>query len=102
MRSKFLPLIVAASMTFGGAAFADTTTVKTTTTTTAAAAPATTDTSGTLTKIKATSLYVVLSDGWKYHLPKGFSLKGFKVGSKVTITWAYKGKFKDVVAMKLG
>ncbi len=100
MRSKFLPLIVAASMTFGGAAFADTTTATTTTATTTTTTPATTDTTGTLTKIKATSLYVVLSDGWKYHLPKGFSLKGFKVGEKVMITWAYKGKYKDVVAMK--
>lgn len=111
MRSKFLPLVVIAGMTFGGAAFAGTT--ATTAATPAPAATATTkattkasmtmttkDTSGTIKKINTKAGYVVLSNGVKYHLPKGFSLTDFKVGQKVSVTYEMKGKLHEATAMK--
>lgn len=95
MRSKILSACVIAAMTLGGAAFAGTTTAKPVA---AAAASASNDTQGTITKISAKGNYVVIG-GWKYHLPKGFSLKGFKVGEKVSVTYVLKGKHHDATAM---
>lgn len=111
MRSKFLPLVIIAGMTFGGAAFAGTTA----TTATAPAATASTtakaatkasmpmtvkDVSGTIKKINTKAGFVVLSNGVKYHLPKGFDLTGFKVGEKVSVSYEMKGKLHEATAMK--
>lgn len=110
MRSKFLPLVVIAGMTFGGAAFAGTTattatapaaTAATTTKATKASMPMTVkDVSGTIKKINTKAGYVVLSNGIKYHLPKGFSLTEFKVGQKVSVSYEMKGKLHEATAMK--
>ncbi|MBI1171205.1 DUF1344 domain-containing protein [bacterium] len=108
MRSKFLPLLIVAGMTFGGAAFAGTTATTTTTAPTmssstkvaatkVAATPATA--SGTIKSVSTKHMYVVLSDGHKYHLPTGFSLKDFKVGEKVSVTYVMKGKMHMASAM---
>ena len=108
MRTKFLPLLLVAGMTFGGAAFAGTTattttttapakTTMTTTTTKVAATPATT--SGTIKSISTKHSYIVLSDGKKYYVAAGFSLKGFKVGEKVSIDYTMKGKKHQVTSM---
>ena len=108
MRTKFLPLLLVAGMTFGGAAFAGTTattttttapakTTMTTTTTKVAATPGTT--SGTIKSISTKGDYVVLSDGWKYHVSKTFSLKEFKVGQKVSVSYTLSGKKHEVTSM---
>ena len=102
MRSNILILSLVAGMTFSGAAFAATTTTTAATAmaTTAVMAPvAPSTTAGTITKVNAKGLYIVLSDGWKYHVAAGFSLKDFKVGEKVSITYALKGKHHNVTAM---
>lgn len=103
MRTKILPLLLVAGMTFGGAAFAGTTA---TTTAKAATTMATTkvamtpgSTSGTIKSISSKHNYIVLSDGWKYHLAAGFSLKDFKVGEKVSVSYTLKGKKHEVTAM---
>ena len=100
MRSKILSVCVIAAMTLGGAAYAGTTTKASTAaaTTTSASASAGKETQGAITKINAKGNYVVVG-GWKYHLPKGFSLKGFKVGEKVSISYVLKGKHHDVTSM---
>lgn len=100
MRSKILSVCVIAAMTLGGAAFAGTTSTKAATTmaATSVSASAGKDAQGTITKISAKGNYVVVG-GWKYHLPKGFSLNGFKVGEKVSISYVLKGKHHDVTAM---
>ncbi len=101
MRSKILTLTLLAAMTFGGAAFAATTAPKVpAVTATAATMAASATATGTITKINAKALFVVLSDGYRYHLPAGFALKGYKVGEKVAITYQMKGKLHDVTAMK--
>lgn len=100
MRSKILSVCVIAAMTLGGAAFAGTTTTKSTTMPAAATASASAskDAQGTITKISAKGNYVVVG-GWKYHLPKGFSLSGFKVGEKVSISYVLKGKHHQATSM---
>ena len=100
MRSNILTLTLLAGLSLGGAAFAGTTSATTsavTASTTTMAAPATA--TGTITKINAKGLYIVLSDGWRYHVAADFSLKGFKVGEKVAITYEMKGKHHTVTAM---
>lgn len=113
MRTKILPLLLVAGMTFGGAAFAGTTATTTAATTKAATTMATTmattkvamtpgSTSGTIKSISSKHNYIVLSDGWKYHLAAGFSLKDFKVGEKVSVSYTLKGKKHEVTAMTAG
>lgn len=106
MRTKILPLLLVAGMTFGGAAFAGTTATTTAATAKAVTTMATTkvamtpgSTSGTIKSISSKHNYVVLSDGWKYHLAAGFSLKDFKVGEKVSVSYTLKGKKHEVTAM---
>lgn len=100
MRTKILPLLLIAGMTFGGTAFAATTATTTTTTTAPvmkmAAAKAAT---GTISKISTKGLYVVVG-GRKYHVAKGFSFKELKVGQKVAITYTMKGKLHEASAIK--
>ena len=103
MRTKILPLLLIAGMTFGGTAFAATT-ATTTTTTTAVTAPvvkmaAAKAASGTISKISSKGLYVVVG-GLKYHVAKGFSFKELKVGQKVAITYTMKGKLHEASAIK--
>lgn len=108
MRATLLPLLLITGMTFAGAAFADTTTAATTTAPAAtAAAPAAkmaamtpTVTNGTIKSISTKSLYVTLTNGSRYHVAKGFALKDFKVGEKVSITWEWKNKLHTVSSMK--
>lgn len=83
MRSKILPLVLIAGMTFGGAAFA-----------------AATDTAGTIKAIDAKAMTVTLEDGTTYQLPAGFKLDAFKVGEKVSVSWEAKGALKDATGMK--
>lgn len=109
MRSNILTLTLLTGMTLGGAAFAGTTAANVAAPkaaavmTTAKAATMTpvaaTKTTGTITKINAKALYVVLSDGHRYHVPAGFALSGFKVGEKVSVTFEMKGKHHNVTAM---
>lgn len=82
MRSKILPLVLIAGMSFGGAAFA-----------------AGADVSGTIKAIDAKALTVTLEDGTVYTLPAGFKLDAFKVGEKVTITAEKKGDKNEASAM---
>ncbi|MGV8986988.1 MAG: DUF1344 domain-containing protein [Cypionkella sp.] len=107
MRTKFLPLVVIAGLSFGGAAFAGTTPTATTkapaastmmAATKVAANPAVA--SGTIKSINTKHNYVVLSDGFKYHVPTSISLKSFKVGEKVSVTFTMKGKAHEVSAIK--
>lgn len=104
MRMNFLPLVVIAGLTFGGAAFADTTAATTApaaTTTMAKPAVATpADVSGTITKISTGSHYIVLSNGAKYHFAKSYSLSSLKVGDKVTVTYTMSGKKHEASAVK--
>jgi hypothetical protein len=58
------------------------------------------DVSGTIKKISTKAGYVVLSNGIKYHLPKGFALGDFKVGEKVSVSYEMKGKLHEATAMK--
>lgn len=100
MRSYLLPLAVISGIAFGGAGFAGTTTTPTTGATTAATAMAPMVTQGTIKKINTKHNYVVLSDGFKYHLPAGFAIKSLKVGEKVSVTYELKGKVHNVSAIK--
>jgi hypothetical protein len=101
MRSYLLPLAVISGIAFSGVAFAGTTTTPATTATTAAAtAMAPMVTEGTIKKINTKHNYVVLSDGFKYHLPQGYSMKDLKVGEKVSVTYELKGKFHNASAIK--
>ncbi len=108
MRSNILTLTLLAGMTLGGAAFAGTTAPKVaapkaaammTTKAATMTKVAATKTTGTITKIDAKALFVVLSDGHRYHVPAGFALTGFKVGEKVAVTFETKGKHHNVTAM---
>ena len=69
MSSKLLSLVIAASLTFGAAAFAAT------------------ETSGTIKAIDTTALTITLDDGTVYYLPAGFKLDAYKPGETVKITW---------------
>ena len=108
MRFSFLPLVLVSAMGFAGVATAGTTAATTTTMATpakaaiakAAVAVPVKDTSGTITKIDAKGLYVVLSDGVRYHIAKGTSIKDFKVGEKVAISYKLMGKHHDVISIK--
>jgi hypothetical protein len=97
MRSILLSVAMTSAVAFGGMAYAGTTTTATTATTAAVTAPAAHNYMGTITRINAKQDYVVLSDGWKYHLPSGFSLKGFSVGEKVNVTYEMKSRKHHVV-----
>ena len=101
MRSNILAATVIAAMTLGGAAFAATTAPTTAAaTTTTAKAPATpASMTGAITSINTKGNYVVIK-GWKYHLPKGFDLTGFKVGENVAVTFTMSGKKHEVSSMK--
>ena len=112
MRSTLLTATLIAAVTLGGAAFAGTSSTTAATATSTVVAPATTtkapvvaakatpsDMSGTIKSINTKLLYVVIG-GWKYHLPKGFDLTGFKVGEKVTVTFTMSGKKHEVSTMK--
>ena len=101
MRSNILTLTLMAAMSLGGAAFAGTTAPKAPAvmTTTAATHVAAVTTEGTITKISAKGLFVVLSDGWRYHVAKSFAIQGFKLGEKVTVTYDMTGKHRVVTAM---
>lgn len=102
MRMNFLPLVVIAGLTFGGAAFADTMAAPATGTTTMAKPVATpAEASGSITKISTSGHYVVLSNGSKYHFSKSFSLASFKVGEKVTVTYTMRGKSHEASALKV-
>ncbi len=111
MRSNFLPLVVIAGLTLSGAAFAETTTASTTTALAASATTAATmaatpvmatpaDVAGTIKKISTKQHFIVLSDGNKYHVAKGFSFGSLKVGEKVTVTYTMKGKLHEASAVK--
>ena len=101
MRSNLLPIALLAAITLGGAAFAGTTAATGTTPVAsvaqAAATPA--DLTGSIKSINSKGGYVVIN-GWKYHLPKGFDLTGFKVGEKVLVTFTMNGNKHEVSAMK--
>ena len=103
MRSNILTLTLTlmAAMSLGGAAYAGTTAPKAPSVmaTTAAMKVAAVTTEGTIQKISAKGLFVVLSDGWRYHLAKDFAIKGFKLGEKVTVTYDMSGKHRVVTAM---
>ncbi len=83
MRSKILPFVLVASMSFGAAAFA-----------------AATDTKGTIKTIDEKAMTVTLDDGMSYHLPAGFKLADLKVGEKVVVSWEAKGDLKEVSGVK--
>ncbi len=83
MRSKILPLVLVASLSFGAAAFASAT-----------------DTSGTIKAIDEKAMTVTLADGTAYHLPAGFKLADLKVGEKVVVWWSAKGDLKEVTGVK--
>lgn len=83
MRSKMIPLVLVASLSFGAAAFA-----------------AVTDTSGTIKAIDAKAMTVTLADGTFYHLPAGFKLADLKVGEKVVVSWDAKGALKEATGIK--
>ena len=85
MRSKILPLILVASMSFGAVAFA-----------------ASTETKGTIKAIDEKAMTVTLEDGTSYHLPAGFKLADLKVGEKVIVAWEAKGDLKEVAGVKAG
>lgn len=107
MRTKILPLLLIAGMTFGGTAYAATTATTTTTTTTAPAAKVAVAkaaatpgaATGKITKISSKNMYFVVN-GRKYHVAKGFSFTGLKVGEKVAITYTMKGKLHEVSTVK--
>lgn len=82
MRSKLLPLVLIAGMSFAGASFA-----------------AGMDVSGTIKAIDAKAMTVTLEDGKVYQLPTGFKLDAFKVGEKVKITSEMKSGKNDASAM---
>jgi hypothetical protein len=83
MRSKILPLVLIASMSFGAVAFA-----------------AATDTKGVVKAIDEKTMTLTLEDGSVYKLPAGFKLADLKVGEKVTVSWEAKGADKDASAVK--
>lgn len=83
MRSKILPLVLVASMSFGAVAFA-----------------AATDTSGTIKSIDEKAMTITLEDGTSYHLPAGFKLADLKVGEKVVVSWEAKGDLKEASGVK--
>jgi hypothetical protein len=83
MRSTILPILVAASMTFGAAAYA-----------------AATDTSGTVKSIDEKAMTVTLEDGSSYHLPAAFKASDLKVGEKVVVSWEAKGDVKEASGVK--
>ena len=64
MQSKFLPIVLVASMAFGAAAYA-----------------ASTQTKGMIKAIDEKAMTVTLEDGSAYHLPAGFKLADLKVGA---------------------
>ncbi len=103
MRLNMLSVALTAALSLGGAAFAGTTTTTTTSTTmmtpkvAEVMAPATK--TETIRSINAKGMYVVLKDGWKYHLPAGFKLAGFKVGEKVTVTYTISHLHHQVSAL---
>jgi hypothetical protein len=83
MRSKILPLVLIASMSFGAVAFA-----------------AATDTKGVVKAIDEKTMTLTLEDGSVYKLPAGFKLADLKVGEKVIVSWEAKGADKDASAVK--
>ena len=83
MRSKILPLVLVASMSFGAVAFA-----------------AATDTKGVIKAVDEKAMTVTLEDGSVYKLPAGFKLADLKVGEKVTVSWEAKGSDKEASAVK--
>ena len=83
MRSKILPVILVASMSFGAAAFA-----------------AATATKGTIKAIDAKAMTVTLDNGTAYHLPAGFKVADLKVGEKVVVSWEAKGAVKEAASVK--
>lgn len=83
MRTKILPLVLVAAMSFGGMAFA-----------------AATETNGTIKAIDEKAMTVTLEDGTTYTLPKGFKLAEIKVGEKVVISWEAKGDLKEASGIK--
>lgn len=102
MRSNLIPLILIGTLGLGGAAFAGTTAASTATTAPIAVATvaAAKDATGTITKINAKGLYIVLSDGHRYHVAKAAELDGLKVGEKVTVQFVMKGRYHDATAIK--
>lgn len=109
MLKNILPVAAIAAMVFGGAAFAGTTAVvpAAPAATTSATAPAATTmaamtptvTEGVIKSIGSKNLYVVLTNGNRYHFAKGFALTAFKVGEKVSVTWEWKDKRHAASAM---
>lgn len=85
MQSKFLPIVLVASMAFGAAAYA-----------------ASTQTKGMIKAIDEKAMTVTLEDGSAYHLPAGFKLADLKVGEKVTVSWEAKGALKEVAGITAG
>lgn len=83
MRSKILPFVLVASMSFGAVAFA-----------------AATDTKGVVKAIDEKTLTLTLEDGSVYKLPAGFKIADLKVGEKVVVSWEAKGADKDASAVK--
>jgi hypothetical protein len=83
MRSKILPLVLIASMSFGAAAFA-----------------AATETKGAIKAIDEKAMTVTLEDGTTFHLPAGFKFADLKVGEKIVVTWEAKGDLKEATGVK--
>ena len=83
MRSKLIPLVLVASMSFGAVAFA-----------------AATETKRAIKAIDEKAMTVTLEDGTTYHLPAGFKLAELKVGEKVVISWEAMGKVNEASGVK--
>jgi len=83
MRSKLIPLVLVASMSFGAVAFA-----------------AASETKGAIKAIDEKAMTVTLEDGTTYHLPADFKLAELKVGEKVVISWEAMGKVNEASAVK--
>ncbi|HEX4298375.1 MAG TPA: DUF1344 domain-containing protein [Devosia sp.] len=98
MRKLLLPILIIASLGATQVMAATTTTTPAPATTTAMTpakpAPAPTTTDGAISKIDAKTCIVTLDKKKNYHFDAKCDFSKLKVGDKVAITWAMKGKYR--------
>ena len=104
MFQKILPAILVAGLALSGAAQAGTmTTAPVTTPMAKVATPVaatSAEVSGVIKKVNLKHRFIVLDNGVRYHLAKGFEISGLKRGEKVQVTYTVKGKVHEASMVK--
>lgn len=105
MFQKILPAVLVAGLALSGAAQAGTMTTTAPVTTPAAkvatpVAATSAEVSGVIKKVNLKHRYIVLDNGVRYHLAKGFEISGLKRGEKVQVTYTVKGKVHEASMVK--